>query len=357
MSKTLEYYFYDGSYISFDNYKINTTGIISNNISGKVLTTQKSGKYNTCSVYDTDGKKRDIRICRAIASTFIGIPLSPKHTADHIDRDTDNDTLDNIRWLCKTGQTSNRVMPEKYKSAFIIANNGLEKTGKEWIKYLKKDKNPFGREYTVKMILHYAERKQFGFSYKEYSNLPGEVWKSIVVPDKKKTSWEISNMNRVKYVTKKTAHVMSGKSISLSDAGYPTIRIGCKQWGCHILSFMAFFPEEYALKRQIENVLHENDDKLDFRPHNLRLGTQSDNTKDAHDNGKYDGKKSARMRCASYINGVFEKEYDSQKDAAIYLKSKGFDKVSRGEIGRALESYRCGKISTRYERTWEVCTA
>jgi len=32
-------------------------------------------------------------------------------------------------------------------------------------------------------------------------------------------------------------------------------------------------------------------------------------------------------------------------------------KVSRGEIGRALESYRRGKISTRYERTWKVCSA
>lgn len=357
MSKTLGYYFYDGSYISFDNYIIDTNGVISNNISGKVLTTQKKGKYNTCSVYDTDGKKRDIRICRAIASTFIGLPPSPKHTADHIDRDTNNDTLGNIRWVCKTGQTRNRVMPKKYKIAFIVVKDGDEKTGKEWAKYLKKDENPFGREYTRNMILHYAERKQFGFSYKEYSELSGEVWKSVVFPDKKKTSWEISNMNRVKYVTKNAEHVMSGKCIGLSDAGYPTIRIGNKQWGCHVLSFMAFFPEEYASKNQIENVLHINDDKLDFRPHNLRLGTQSDNTKDAHDNGKYDGKKSARMKCASYINGVFEKEYGSQTDAVRYLKSKGFDKVSRGEIGRALESYRRGKISTRYERTWKVCSA
>jgi hypothetical protein len=38
-------------------------------------------------------------------------------------------------------------------------------------------------------------------------------------------------------------------------------------------------------------VLHEDDDKEDFRPHKLRLGTRSDNAKDAHDNGKFDSTK------------------------------------------------------------------
>lgn len=58
-------------------------------------------------------------------------------------------------------------------------------------------------------------------------------------------------------------------------------------------------------------VLHEDDDKLDFRPHKLRLGTSSQNSRDAYNNGK----QSERVKCASYIDGVLEKEHLSQSDA------------------------------------------
>ena len=96
-------------------------------------------------------------------------------------------------------------------------------------------------------------------------------------------------------------------------------------------------------------VLHEDDDKEDFQPHKLRLGTQSDNTKDAYDNEKYDGKKSARMKCASYVNGVLEKDHISQMDAAEYLKSKGHPNASYCGIGKALSD----KQKTAYGRTWQ----
>jgi hypothetical protein len=118
---------------------------------------------------------------------------------------------------------------------------------------------------------------------------------------------------------------------------------------------MLFRPEEWAAKKPGEIVRHEKDDKLDFRPDMLRLGTQSDNTKDAHDNGKYDGTKTARMKCASYVDGAFEKNHDSQTAAAEYIKSKGLSKASvaniRGAIGTVLsDKY---KNDTAYGRTWK----
>jgi len=54
------------------------------------------------------------------------------------------------------------------------------------------------------------------------------------------------------------------------------------------------------------------------------------------------------VKCASYINGIHEKDHLSQRDAAEYLKSNGFSKVSQGNICMALS----GTRDTAYGRTW-----
>jgi hypothetical protein len=347
MNKTLEYYFDDGVYVKFNKYTIDIWGVVRNKNSGKLVNTCKDGKYRIVSVYDDKGKRRKILIGRAIASTFRGKPPTPYHTADHIDRDPDNDTFENIRWFGKKEQVGNRTMPETHKYSFIIIKDGIQKTVKEWVDHLRYHKNHMGRDYTEGMIAQYAVRKQHDFSYKEYPDLPGEVWKEIVGSKTVKGRWEISNMNRVKWITTHAENVISGERFGMT-CGYPSIRINGKKWLCHILAFAAFFPEEYTNKKQNEFVLHESDNRLDFRPCKLRLGSPSENTIDAHTNGSYDGKMSARMGCTSYINGIFEKEYESQSDAMIYLKSIGYDKASQGKISQALG----GQRKTAYGRTW-----
>ena len=341
---TLEYYFENGDHVIFDKYTIDTFGIIRNKKTGKTLGTSKLGKYNIAGVSDNNQKLRRIRICRAILSTFEGRPPSFEHTADHMDRNRENDMFENIRWLCKKGQSDNRERPDTYKSAFIIVRNELEKTAKEWAEYLKNKNNPFGRPYTEKMIGDYARKKQHDFMYKEYPDLQGEIWKEVECSKTTRGSWKISNMNRVKYITKYAENVLEGERIGFDALGYPTIGSG----RCHILAFMAFFPEDWAAKKPEHVVLHQDDDKLDFIPHKLRLGTHGQNRLDAHDNGKYDGKKTGRMKCASYINGILEREYDSQSDARDYLKSIGYEKASVSSISRSL----IGKQNMAYERTW-----
>lgn len=347
----LEYYFEDGSHVIFDKYTIDTTGVIRNKKTGVVLTyiKNKSG-YNAVTVYDDTGKSRGIYVGRALASTFHGHPHTLKHTADHIDRNPENDILENIRWNDESGQQTNRTRHEKCKSAFVIVKDGDEKTVKEWVEHLKDILNPFGREYTESMIGDYARKKQHGFAYKEYPDLPNEVWKEIVC-SKGKTAgyWEISDMNRVRFVTKHAVNTLSDSRLGLSIDGYPRIEMG----KCHILSFKTFFPEEYAAKKPGEVILHEDDNKMDFRPHKLRIGTKQDNGKDAHNNELFIGKKTERKKCASFINNIFEKEYLSQTDAMIYLKSIGINKASDSNIHQALDAYKEGKIITRYGRTWK----
>jgi len=350
---TLDYYCEDGSYVNFNKYTIDTDGVVRNKKTTKIIQTHKSGKYNRCGVLDNDGKTYNILIARVIASTFLGPPPTLTHTADHKNKNRDDDTLDNIRWLCKSEQSKNRVIPETLKNALIIVKDANNKTANDWVEYLKEQQNHMGRQYTISMITKYAQNKQHGFSYKEYPDLPDEIWKEVVGSKNGRGGrWEISNMNRMKYITKYAINVLSGERIGLNDAGYPIVVINGKQLKCHILSFMTFYPEEYANKKSNEMVLHEDDDKLDFRPHKLRLGTPSENTKDAYENGKYDGKKTSRMKCVSYIHGELEKEHDSQRDAVSYLKSLGFEKASKGSICDALS----GKLKTVYGRTWKMNT-
>ena len=352
--KTLEYYFAKKEvleHVIFNKYTIDENGIIRMEKT-EALKYSKNGKYNRCSVVDNKGKRRQISVCRAIASTFIGPPPTLKHTADHKDQDTTNNTIGNIRWLCKSGQRKNQTRPTSFKSALVVVKDGVDKTVKEWVEYLKGEKNSFGRDYTKGVIESYAKRKQYGYSYKEYPDIPGEVWKDVKDSKNSQGRWEISNMNRVKYITKYAENVLSGDRLGLL-MGYPIIYINGVQWLCHILSFMTFFPDLYAAKKTDEMVLHENDDKLDFRPHKLSLGTQSKNMTDAYDNGKRDGAKFARVRCASYIDDVFEKEHESLEATVKHLKKLGYDRAGANNIGKALTAYQDGEIKIRYDRTWK----
>jgi len=292
-------------------------------------------------------KQYKLRIARIVASTFLGPPPDLTHTADHVYRNRNDDRLDNIRWLDLPGQRANQERSETLKSALIIVNEQMNKemTAKEWTEVFKK-KN--GESYNERTIRLFAEQKKHGFSYKEYPDLEGEVWKPVVGSENKKGRWEASNMCRMKYITIYADNVFSDERLGLIN-GYPVIKINGKQKLCHIVIFKTWFPDLYAAMKPEELILHENDNRKDFRPEKLRIGTQSMNMKDAHDNGKYDDTSIERKKCASYINGVLEKEYISQSDAANYLQSHGWPKADPGNISKALS----GIYKSAYNRTWK----
>ncbi|AGE48971.1 hypothetical protein PBCVAP110A_886L [Paramecium bursaria Chlorella virus AP110A] len=348
LEKTLEYYFEDEMHVIFEKYTINTNGIIKNKKSGQTPS-YGNREYNICVMTDDNDRKRGILVARAVASTFLGKPPTSKHTADHIISDQKkNDVLSNIRWNCKKGQRANQKRTKTYKATFVIINDGVEKTANEWVQHMNATKTSEERDFTKSMIQKYAQRKQHGFEYKDYPDIEGEEWKQIEDSKNKKGCWKISNMNRVKFITNHAENVMWGPRFGRSSSGYPVVNINGKICYCHILAFKTFYPELWAAKEPEEMVLHEVDNKEDFRPHKLRLGTHSDNGKDSHANGKRDGTKTARTKCASYINGEHEENHDSQHHAVEYLKTKGYLNAFQGNISLALS----GDRKTAYGRTW-----
>jgi len=343
MEETLEYYFIDGRHIVFDNLTIDFIGIVRDD-KGNVRDPQihKNG-YETVFV-SKEGKQYNILINRAVASTFFGKPPSLEHTADHGDRNRRNNALDNISWKTPSEQNSNRDRPETHKSAFIVVKDGIEKTVKEWVTYLEGTTNPFGRAYTVGAITMYAQRKQHGFAYKVYEDLPGEIWEDV--PE---SNVKISNKLRVKRTaTSGTENVLDVSQLS-TYGGYPVIYVNGESRLVHHLCLHAFSPDEYNAMNPGDVVRHKHDDPMDFRPEKLLSGTRSQNMKDAHDNGKFDGKKKARKPCVSYVDGVKEKPHDSLSAAVRYLKEKEYPKAAQSGIYQAIKNN-----WKAYDRVWKL---
>jgi hypothetical protein len=349
----LQYYYNDGRHVTFDKYTIDMFGGIYNKKTSKPMRYYKNGDgYNAVSIRDHTGKQCGILVARSMVSTFQGNPPTLEHTTEHIDcTNKNNDIISELTWIIPSGQNKNRIQPEVYLSAYIVIRNEIEMTTKEWVKYLIKEKNILGRKYTENMIKWYAQKKLHGFTYKTYDDLPNETWYKVANSVNTRGHWEISDQNRLAYVTTYARNVIDATRFGFSGK-YPKITINGKQRLLHDMAFETFYPNAYAAKLSTEMILHKNDDKLDFRPHMLYIGDASMNTKDSYDNGCHDNTKTARQPCCSYVNGVLEKRYESLKDAVDYLKANGYAKARHSPISEALEAFKKRKILTKYGRTW-----
>jgi hypothetical protein len=346
----LQYYYNDGRHIVFDKYEIDMFGNIYNKKTGIVMKYRQQEGYNRANVRDYDNKDCGISVARAVVSTFHGKPHTLSHSTEHIVCDNKtNDIVCELTWIDPIGQNNNQIRSSDLITAYIIVRGELEMTNKEWVKHLENEKNSYGREYTKGAIKQYAQRKTNGFSYKVFEDLPGEMWYKVTNSENKMGHWEISDKNRIAYVSSHARNVIDATRFGFSGK-YPRIAINGKKRYLHAIAFETFYPEEYAKKLPTEMILHKFDDKLDFRPHVLCIGTRSKNGIDAHDNGCYDGTKSARMPCCSYVNGILEEIHESLNAAEKYLRATGYLKAKSYHIGEALNSE---NELVRYGRTWK----
>ncbi|ABU44351.1 hypothetical protein AR158_C806L [Paramecium bursaria Chlorella virus AR158] len=340
--ETMRYFKDDGTFEIFDDYTIDTNRVVERKDGGKSPTPYEQNGYLRVNVRK-NRKSYARRLCRAMLSTFLGPPPDVTFTADHIESERKlDDDLSNLRWLDQSGQNNNRIMSETRSSARIIVNDLFpddELTAKEWCELLTK---PDGKKYRHRTVKDWAQYKKNGFSYKTYEKIDDEEWKIVGDPDKNHV--EVSNKNRVKDVTfsesgYREEHVLTAEKLSLKN-GYPSKRIDGIDHKIHILVFQLWYPDLWANRKPDDMVLHKHDNRLDFRPENLRLGTASDNGKDSHDNGKYNGKKSARQPCIAYKDDEVVEEFKSLSDAARYLEEHNEDlkfDVARIGVHRALD--------------------
>ncbi len=112
----------------FPCYECHPTGLVRNAITGKILAQRAAGgvsdKYLLCTMRDVNGNRKDCTVHRVIAITFIDIPAIEGETnwdVDHIDHDTSNNDVRNLRWLPATLNRSlqRKTRPETARQTIL----------------------------------------------------------------------------------------------------------------------------------------------------------------------------------------------------------------------------------------------
>lgn len=90
-------------------YSINREGLVLNNRTGKFLKPYSTYKNYLVVDLRTDGKRKTKKIHRLIASAFIPNPDNLP-MIDHLDRNRQNNSIDNLRWATLEQNNQNRTL-------------------------------------------------------------------------------------------------------------------------------------------------------------------------------------------------------------------------------------------------------
>ena len=95
----------DGTTLKLRHLEVSTHGRVRSSRTGKPITTyQHSNRdskhsYTTFAAQPDGGRRRSFTVGRVTASTFFRRSYLPNFVVDHIDGNTMNNNLDNLRWL------------------------------------------------------------------------------------------------------------------------------------------------------------------------------------------------------------------------------------------------------------------
>lgn len=277
-----------------NNYEISTKGIVRNIHTKQIMKIrlQQQG-YQLVSL--TNPKKNHF-IHTLVANTFIPNP-DKKPSVDHIDRNRENNCIENLRWATMKEQCKNRNWSkgedkninkriwrintdnneniEIYDNIndvikYIIQNNLSKASDKKYIKNsLVKCLDNF--EWKPGSICNSVYG--YKWKYENLQNLEGEIWKNIkeIFPELI-NDYHVSNLGRVKN-HKNT--ILKG-TIS---AGYRVISISNGVHRIHRL-VASLFIENPENKRCVN---HKDGDKNNNCVNNLEWNTHSENTQHAMD--------------------------------------------------------------------------
>jgi hypothetical protein len=341
----------------FSNYEINEECVIRNKNTLREQTKHIVYGYHVVQmVHDATGKRRGRGVARLMLLTFVGSPPTATHTADHIDRNPLNDSLENLRWATKREQRKNQNRAS-YKNSEIgvvrIDPNTLEETK---FKSLGEAQKTTG--INIGNISNCAKGRQRiagGFMWKyedESDDLPGEVWTRVKQRDgteyEKDPKIDVSQFGRLRdrrcggVLKKKTSDYIS-ESRNRENKRYPAISIGRENNRFIHEIFATTLLGSAPAKSMVVN--HKNGDIFDTSIDNLEWISRSGNTNHGHDSGKYAGKKTERQIVVrTCIKTGETKEFQSIQDAARYMGKQKYESCIRQCL--------YGRLKRAYGYTW-----
>jgi len=117
-------------------YCINKNGIVMNKKTKKHLKHSVNSKNYIVLTLFKNTKSQKFKLHRLLALQFIENPNN-YDTIDHIDRNTLNNKLDNLRWITKSGNNRNCFKPKKSSQFRGVWFHKNRKSPKKWRSHIR----------------------------------------------------------------------------------------------------------------------------------------------------------------------------------------------------------------------------
>ena len=318
----------------YPNYEVSNVGKCRNKKTQRILKGNLMNKYILVHIVNSEKKSKKVLLHRLIALTFISNPSNYK-TVDHIDNNTLNNHVDNLRWASQTMQNNNKnpnKCPTRCCKIWRIDKN----TDKKIQLYNSMDdaakwadsnglitKTVSNRTHGIHKNISYCinrktkngkDRTAYGFKWKyDYSfedQYKDDIWFEI--------PFEIIgcknfNISRNGVIKKPGDRITKGSN----QGGYLLIYITNsinnikKKWRIHRLMAMVFLPNPDN-KPQVN---HKDGDKKNNKLSNLEWVTRKENIQHVYDNNM--SKSAVRLKVKHPDGNIVE--YNSISDAARKL--------------------------------------
>lgn len=289
-------------------YEINRKGEVRNIRSGRILKIfNTSNKYPAVNLKLT--KQKLYTIHTLLAKVFIPNPYpANKKYVDHIDRDKNNYSLDNLRWVTCSENNKNKD---------------------PWSSYIFQKLDPSTREVVEELdgaSLSNSQRDTIQRSIRQTTKYKGNYWKKYKKIDKDLEEFYSIHGKPETYIWKKPLGMEDNTKILISDRGliYSPMRgycFGNKSTGYYSITILGktfsvhrLIYETFVLGRKLlpgEEIDHIDTNPFNNSVENLRLCNHSENM-----NNPLTMEKQCRKVKKYSLSGEFIKEYNSLTQAA-----------------------------------------
>jgi len=233
-----------------------------------------------------DGTQQKFNVARAVCEAFHGPPPSDQHTADHKDRDKNNNWSSNLQWSTKREQNLNREVPSVRKDRrtfqtsrtpcftelvdeeLKVENNHYNLTAVQMRESVSRSRHPSGKHRGLRGLY---------WRYTPDKIMSGENWMPLLNYGEStlKRGYYVSDKGRIRTAT--GTHGASGKVLEgyLNLQGYLESKLamvsgGYKTVAIHIAVCETFHGQRPTDKHTPD---HKNRNRQDNRAKNLHWAT------------------------------------------------------------------------------------
>lgn len=248
----------------YDKYSVSNKGRVRNDETGYVFCNNSKVSGYIRVRLSFNNKVRTTLVHRLVAESFLD-KKSGCDFVDHIDRNRENNNVENLRWVNGKENAKNRKHDHS-KSRSVLQ---YDLNGKFIKRYERIIDTPFGRSNVSSACSGHLETAYgYVWKYADTEFLEGEIFKIVVFNEQK---IKVSNKGRIRLPSGKISYGHNGGN------GYKSVTIDDKGVRLHRLIAEAFLPKSKGK----DLVNHKDHNRSNNNVENLEWTTSSENRKHA----------------------------------------------------------------------------